>query len=300
MTISLSGQVQVVTGAGRGIGLAIAQAMAAAGAAIVVNDVEAEMAEAAAESIRAAGGRATTAVAAIGETEAADYCINTALEQFGRMDGIVANAGVLRDAILWKATDEDFDLVLRTHLRGSFTCGRAAARHFREMGQAGTVTLISSVAGQRGNVGQTAYSAAKAGITALARTWSMELSRAGVSVNAVVPTALTRMVATIPGLSEVVEAAERGEPIPHRLRHDLGLGTPEDVAPLAVFLASETGRTITGQCIGIGGDRLSLWSHPKEVALCQRTGGWSATSIAEAWEDKLSAHRQEVGIDLKT
>lgn len=293
-------QVQVITGAGRGIGLAIAEAMAAAGAAVVINDVDAEVAKAAAERIRASGGRAAVAVAAIGEAEAADLCIQTALEHFGRMDGLVANAGVLRDAILWKVTDEDFDQVLRTHLRGAFTCGRAAARHFRETGEGGVVTLVASVAGQRGNVGQTAYSAAKAGVAALARTWSMELARAGVSVNAIVPTALTRMVATIPGLGEAVEAAERGEPIPHWLRHDLGLGTPQDVAPLAVYLACEAGRQITGQCIGIGGDRLSIWSHPQEIALCQRDGGWSAESIAEAWEDTLSAHRQAVGIDQKS
>lgn len=300
MTTSLTGQVHIVTGAGRGIGLAIAQAMAKAGAAVVINDVEVEVAEAAAESIRVAGGRAAIAVAAIGETEAADHCIQIALEHFGRMDGLVANAGVLRDTILWKVTDEDFDQVLRTHLRGAFTCGRAGARHFRDAGQGGVITLVSSVAGQRGNVGQTAYSAAKAGVAAMARTWSMELSRAGVSVNAIVPTALTRMVATIPGLGEAVESAERGEPIPHRLRHDLGLGTPQDVAPLAVFLASGAGRQITGQCIGIGGDRLSLWSHPQEVALCQKEGGWNVESIAEAWEHTMSMHRQKVGIDQKT
>lgn len=300
MTSALTGQVHIVTGSGRGIGLAIAHAMAEAGAAVVINDVDADVAEAAADRIRAAGGRAAVAVAAIGETEAADHCIRVALDQFGRMDGLVANAGVLRDAILWKVTDDDFDSVLRTHLRGAFTCGRAAARYFREAEQGGTVTLVSSVAGQRGNVGQTAYSAAKAGVAALARTWSMELSRAGVSVNAIVPTALTRMVATIPGLGEVVEAAERGEPIPHRLRHELGLGTPQDVAPLAVFLASEAGRQITGQCIGIGGDRLSLWSHPQEIALCHQEGGWNADSIAEAWAHTMSMHRQKVGIDQKT
>ncbi|WP_127555913.1 SDR family NAD(P)-dependent oxidoreductase [Saccharospirillum alexandrii] len=300
MTSALTGQVHIVTGSGRGIGLAIAHAMAEAGAAVVINDVDADVAEAAADRIRAAGGRAAVAVAAIGETEAADHCIRVALDQFGRMDGLVANAGVLRDAILWKVTDDDFDSVLRTHLRGAFTCGRAAARYFREAEQGGTVTLVSSVAGQRGNVGQTAYSAAKAGVAALARTWSMELSRAGVSVNAIVPTAVTRMVATIPGLGEVVEAAERGEPIPHRLRHELGLGTPQDVAPLAVFLASEAGRQITGQCIGIGGDRLSLWSHPQEIALCHQEGGWNADSIAEAWAHTMSMHRQKVGIDQKT
>ena len=296
----LEGQVHVVTGAGRGIGRAIAEALAWAGASVVVNDIDEDTAGEAVEAIREAGGQAVAAVAAVGEAEAADLCIATAVESFGRMDGFVANAGVLRDAILWKATDEDFDLVIRTHLRGAFTCGRACARHFRETGQGGVLTLVSSVAGQRGNVGQTAYSAAKAGVAALARTWSMELARAGVSVNAIVPTALTRMVATIPGLGEAVEAAERGEAIPQELRGELGLGTPQDVAPLAVFLASDRGRQITGQCIGIGGDRLSLWSHPQEVALAMQTGGWRAEDIARAWDDSLSAHLQTVGIDKKT
>ncbi|MFC0200497.1 SDR family NAD(P)-dependent oxidoreductase [Paracoccus rhizosphaerae] len=295
----LDGQVHVVTGAGRGIGRAIAEALARAGASVVVNDVDDVVAGEAVEAIRYAGGQATAAVAAIGDAEAADLCVLTAIESFGRMDGFVANAGVLRDAILWKATDDDFDLVVRTHLRGTFTCGRACARHFRETGQGGVLMLVSSVAGQRGNVGQTAYSAAKAGVAALARTWSMELARAGVSVNAIVPTALTRMVATIPGLGKAVEAAERGEDIPHALRDDLGLGTPQDVAPLAVFLASEEGRQITGQCIGIGGDRLSLWSHPQEVALARQTGGWRAEDISRAWINTLSPHQQTVGIDQK-
>ncbi|WP_083217469.1 SDR family NAD(P)-dependent oxidoreductase [Thioclava sp. SK-1] len=305
MTISLNGQVYVVTGAGRGIGRAIAIALAAAGAAVVVNDLQADIAQSTVDQIIAEGGQAAPAVAAIGTAQAAALCIDTAVTEFGRMDGMVANAGVLRDAILWKATDEDFDLVIHTHLRGAFTCGRAAAQYFRQgglrgAGQGGVVMLVSSVAGQRGNPGQTAYSAAKAGVAALTRTWSMELSRSGVSVNAIVPTALTRMVATIPGLEDAVQAAERGAPIPERLRHDLGLGTAQDVAPLAVFLASEQGREITGQCIGIGGDRLSLWSHPQEVALCHHAGGWSAQSIARAWTTDLAAQRQSVGIGTKT
>ena len=300
MGIDLSGQVHVVTGAGRGIAQAIALAMADAGAAVVVNDIDGDVASDTVARITASGARATAVAAPIGDAAAADLCIDTALDHFGRMDGIVANAGVLRDAILWKATDEDFDLVVHTHLRGAFTCGRAAARHFRAVGQSGCIILVSSVAGQRGNVGQTAYAAAKAGVAALARTWSMELSRAGVSVNAMVPTALTRMVATIPGLDAAVDAAARGEAIPDDLRHDLGLGTADDVAPLAVFLASDAGRRITGQCIGIGGDRLSLWSHPQEIALCRSKGGWRADDIAAAWDDTLAPHRQDVGIDGKT
>ncbi|TXB65729.1 SDR family oxidoreductase [Paracoccus aurantiacus] len=298
--MSLKEQVVVVTGAGRGIGRAIALDMAQAGAAVVVNDVSEDVAGAVLSDIRAAGGSAAAAVAAIGDDTSAQLCVDTAIREFGRMDTFVANAGVLRDAILWKVEDDDFDLVIRTHLRGAMTCGRAAARYFRQAGHGGAIVLVSSVAGQRGNVGQTAYAAAKAGVAALARTWSMELARADVSVNAIVPTALTRMVATIPGLGEAVEAAERGEPIPHRLRHELGLGAPEDVAPLAVFLASDEGRAITGQCLGIGGDRLSIWSHPQEIDIRHSDGGWSAEGIARTWTDSFESLRQSVGIDLKT
>ena len=158
---------------------------------------------------------------------------------------------------------------------------------------------MGSVAGQRGNFGQTAYSAAKAGIAAMARTWSMELARAGVTVNAIVPTALTRMVATIPGFAEHVEAAERGEPLPERLRAGLGMGTAADVAPLFVFLASDRAAGVTGQCIGIGGDRLSLWSHPQEVAAELSAGGWTAETIADGWSGGVGAAPQSVGIEVQ-
>ena len=122
----------------------------------------------------------------------------------------------------------------------------------------------------------------------------MELKRDGVTVNAVIPIALTRMVATIPGLAEVVEAAERGEPVPAEMRAD-GLGTADDVAPLIVFLASDEAAGITGQAIGIGGDKLAVWSHPAEVGVEHREGGWTADEIAAGWHDRLSVHRQPVG-----
>ncbi|SDY60883.1 SDR family NAD(P)-dependent oxidoreductase [Citreimonas salinaria] len=297
MSGALEGQVAVVTGAGRGIGRAAARALAASGAAVVVNDLDADVAEAVTAEIRDTGGRAETVVAPIGPTEGADACVNRAVERFGRLDIMVANAGVLRDSVLWKTEDDAFDLVVQTHLRGAFTCGRAAARHFRGAGQGGRILLVGSPAGQRGNFGQTAYAAAKAGVAAMARTWSMELARAEVTVNAVIPTALTRMVATIPGLEDAVAAVERGEDVPAKLR-EAGLGTPEDVAPLFVFLASPAAAGITGQCIGIGGDRLSLWSHPDEAATVHSSGGWSADSIAARWEDFAGDHLQTVGVKL--
>lgn len=296
----LSGKVAVITGAGRGIGRAAAMDMAAAGAAVVVNDLDADVAEAVVADIRAAGGKAAPLAAAIGSEDAAEACVEAALENFGRLDAFCANAGVLRDSVLWKTEAANFDLVIETHLRGAFTCGRAAARHFRDAGHGGAIILVSSIAGQRGNFGQTAYSAAKAGVAALARTWSMELARAEVTVNAIVPTALTRMVATIPGLEDAVAAAERGEPIPDRLRRELGLGRPEDVAPLFTYLASDAARSVTGQCIGIGGDRLSIWSHPQEIATGISPGGWNADAIAADWDTLFADHIQTVGIDQKT
>ena len=297
--IRLNGKVVVVTGSGRGIGLEAARALAAAGAAVVVNDVDAAAADAAVAEITAAGGRAVTAVAAIGGTAAAELCVSTALEAFGGLDAMVTNAGILRDRVLWNTADEDFDAVVATHLRGTFTCARAAMRHFRSRPGGGRLILLSSIAGQRGNFGQTAYSAAKAGIAALARTWSMEGAKAGVTANAVVPNALTRMVATMPVFADAAAAVERGEAVPDALRVGMGMGTAADVAPLFVFLASDQSAAVTGQCIGIGGDRLSVWSHPQEVEAAYRPGGWTAEGIAAAWGTELGRESQPVGIDFK-
>ena len=297
--MDLGGKVAVVTGAGQGIGLQAARALAAAGAAVVVNDVEAGLAEAAVAGIEQEGGRAVTAVAAIGTAEAAELCVERALSAFGRLDAMCANAGILRDRVLWNTEDADFDAVIATHLRGTFTCARAAIRHFRSRPGGGRLILVSSIAGQRGNFGQTAYSAAKAGIAAFARTWSMEAAKAGVTVNAIVPNALTRMVATMPIFAEAAAAVERGEPVPDQLRVGMGMGTAADVAPLFVFLASDRSAGITGQCIGIGGDRLSVWSHPQEVEAVYRPGGWTADAIAEAWGAEIGQTPQSVGITFE-
>ncbi len=296
--IRLDGKVAIVTGSGRGIGLAAARALAMAGASVVVNDVDAGAAEAAVKDIIAAGGQAVAAVVPIGSAEAADLCVERALSAFGRLDAMCANAGILRDRVLWNTTDADFDAVIETHLRGSFTCARAAMRHFRGRPGGGRIVLMASIAGQRGNFGQTAYSAAKAGIAAFARTWSMECAKAGVTVNAIVPNALTRMVATIPGFEEYAASAERGEPLPAKLRAGMGMGTAEDVAPLFVFLASDRAAGVTGQCIGLGGDKLSLWAHPQEVTAAYRDGGWTADTIAEAWSSSVGVAPQAVGINF--
>ncbi|QFZ19520.1 SDR family oxidoreductase [Saccharothrix syringae] len=295
--MDLLDKVAVVTGSGRGLGRAYAEALARAGAAVVVNDVDAEAANAVAKGIAGNGGRAVASVGAVGPAETADELVATAVREFGRLDVMVTNAGVLRDKVLWKMTDEDFDTVVDVHLRGTFTCARAAAARMREQGEGGSLVLISSPAGQRGNFGQTNYAAAKAGIVAMARTWAMELARARITVNAVVPVAATEMTRTIPAFAPVIEEAERtGAPLPGWLRRAHGLGTVEDVAPLVVFLASDAARDITGQAIGVGGDRLALWAHPKEKAVAFAEGGWTADALAEAWGTGVGAEPETYGI----
>jgi len=216
----------------------------------------------------------------VGSTETAEALVARAVEAYGRLDVMVTNAGVLRDKVLWKMTDEDFDLVVQTHLRGTFTCARAAAIRFREQGEGGRIIVVGSPAGQYGNFGQTNYAAAKAGIVAFARTWAMELARANVTVNAIVPTAWTRMTASIPIYEPLIGRDE----FPPEVRREHALGGPEDCAPLVVYLASEAAAGVTGQAIGIGGDRLSLYSHPAEIAHELRDGGWTADAIADAIE----------------
>lgn len=295
---TLDGKVAVVTGSGRGLGRAYAMALAAAGASVVVNDLDETAAADTVRDITEAGGRAVSEIAAIGDSEAAEALVDRAVSEFGRLDVMVTNAGVLRDKVLWKMTDEDFDLVIRTHMRGTFTCARAAAIQMREQGEDGRIIVVGSPAGQHGNFGQTNYAAAKAGIVAFARTWSLELARSGITVNAVVPTAWTHMTATIPIYAPLTALVETGEPLPDDVRREHALGMPEECAPLVVFLASEAGAGVTGQAIGIGGDRLTLYSHPAELAVAYNDGGWTAEEIAAQFAEKFAGSLQSSGVTL--
>ncbi|NUU20472.1 MAG: SDR family oxidoreductase, partial [Streptomycetaceae bacterium] len=162
--------------------------------------------------------------------------------------------------------------------------------------EGGSLVMIGSPAGQRGNFGQTNYAAAKAGIAAMVRTWSMELGRAGITVNAVVPVAATAMTETIPAFAPFIEAMRRGEPLPDVLRKGEGFGTPEDCAALVAYLVSDAARGVTGQCVGIGGDKLALWSHPQEVSVAYADGGWTPAAIAAAWSTSVGRTPESVGI----
>ncbi|MEV7694337.1 SDR family NAD(P)-dependent oxidoreductase [Microbacterium sp. NPDC089189] len=293
--MSLDGKVAIVTGSGRGLGLAYAQELARQGASVVINDVDADTAAAAVATIEDAGGSAVAVVAPVGPTTTAQELVRTAVERFGRLDILVTNAGVLRDTVLWKMSDDDFDTVIGVHLRGTFTCVREAATYMRANEIAGRIICIGSPTGQRGNFGQTNYAAAKAGIVGMVRTWALELKKAGITANAVIPVAATAMTATVPYFAAAVEADAAGEPMPEFYRHGLGFGTSDDVSGLIAYLASDAASGVSGQAIGVGGDRIQLWSHPEPVVTAYHEGGWSTEALEAEFPATIGESLQSVG-----
>ncbi|MDQ3784264.1 MAG: SDR family oxidoreductase [Actinomycetota bacterium] len=247
---SLQGRVCIVTGAGHGIGRAVAEAFAHQGARVVVNDVD----RAAAEEV--VGGLGSDAVAddhAIGTVAAADGLLLVALEIFGRVDVLVNNAGVLRDRMLHNMSEEEFDEVIRVHLKGTWACGRATVRHWRPLAKAEgpgapnrKIINVTSASGLIGAAGQSNYAAAKMGIVGLTKSWARELGPLSINVNAVAPAALTGM--TEPLMANREAAAKR------LARFPLGrYGSPEEIAPAFVYLASPDSDYVTGQILCVDG-----------------------------------------------
>ncbi len=293
--MDLTGKVAIVTGSGQGLGLAYAKELARAGASVVVNDVRQETADTAVAEIVAEGGQAVAVVAPVGSTETAQALVAAAVDTFGRLDILVTNAGILRDKVLWKMTDEDFDAVVNVHLRGTFTCAREAVNRFRAQGEGGRIICIGSPAGQRGNFGQTNYSGAKAGIVGMVRTWAMELKKAGITANAVCPVAVTAMTETVPVFKPFIDEAKETGVLPDIIRREVGMGTPEDVAGVIAFLASDAAADITGQAISIGGDRLALWSHPEMTETAYHEGGFGVDDVAAVWPGTFANNLESVG-----
>ena len=285
----LQGKACVVTGAGQGIGAAIAKAMAAAGAQVLVNDIQADKAALTVKSIREAGGVAEADDTDISSFGGADALIDRCLADFDAIDILVNTAGILRDRMSFNTSAADWDAVIAVCLTGTFACSRAAVRWMRDEKRGGRIINLTSRSGLRGNVGQTNYAAAKAGVLGITRTMAQELVKYGITVNAISPRAETAMTASIP--NDV--AAKRDAHLGHggvRRR-----GSPEEIAPVAVFLALDESAWINGQVVGIGGDKLSLWSHPKEVAEAFSFGGWSLQQLRDHFKPTVGYELQSVG-----
>jgi NAD(P)-dependent dehydrogenase (short-subunit alcohol dehydrogenase family) len=267
----LAGKVVAVTGAGRGIGRAVALAAAAEGARVVVNDYgvsvdgaspSSEVAEAVVKEIESAGGEAVAVADDVSTMAGGRRIVDTALSSFGRLDGAVCVAGILRERMLFNMAEEEWDPVLATHLKGTFTVFRAASAVMRKQRSG---TLIGFTSGNhQGSVSQANYSAAKGGVISLVRSAALGLHKYGVTANAVAPVARTRMSANVP-----MELKE--------------IGDPEDVAALVTYLLSDRARDqrITGQVYTIAGPKLAVWSQPRELRAAYAEGSWTPERIAD-------------------
>ncbi len=265
------GRVVIVTGAGRGIGRGHALEFARQGAKVVVNDLGAELdgsggstgpAGEVVDAIRASGGEAVANGDDVADWEGAQRLVRTAVDAFGRLDVLVNNAGFLRDRMIVSTSEEEWDAVIRVHLKGHFAPTRFAAAYWREQQKAGVpvdgrVINTSSGAGLMGSVGQGTYSAAKAGIAALTMVESAELGRYGVTANAIAPAARTRM-------TEAVFADTMAEPDGDAF----DAMAPDNVAPLVVWLGSSESKGVTGRVFEVEGGILSVadgWQHGAPV-----------------------------------
>jgi len=285
----LQGKVAVVTGSGRGVGRGIALALAREGAKVVINDVGCEVdgrgsaqdpAAQVVNEIKAMGGDAAPNYDSVASFSGAENIIKTAVEKFGRIDILVNNAGIVRDKSIAKMTEDDFDAVLAVHLKGTFNCGRHAIPIMREQGY-GRVINITSSAGLRGNFGQSNYGAAKAGIMGLTLVWAIELGKYGVTVNAMAPAGLTRMVGTIPGME--------GKEPPPEMNAELN-------GPMVAFLASEKAAHVNGQIFGRRGFGYTIFQQPRPIAMMYKPGGLSASEIAANFDGVFLEHLQPIGI----
>jgi NAD(P)-dependent dehydrogenase (short-subunit alcohol dehydrogenase family) len=279
MTHCLENKVILVTGAGRGIGRDMALLAAQEGAAVVVNDLggaadgegadEGPAGSVVAE-IRAAGGKAVANTDSVAEAAGAERMVKTAVEQFGKIDCVVNNAGILRDRIFHRMSHVDWKMVIDVHLMGSFNVSRAAAGYFREQ-QGGSYVHFTSTSGLIGNFGQANYAAAKMGIVGLSKSIALDMARFNVRSNCISPFAWSRLIGTIP--TETPEEKARVERI-----KTMGA---EKIAPLAVFLASDLSRDVSGQIFGIRRNEVFLMSQPRPIRSVHRSEGWTAQTLAE-------------------
>jgi NAD(P)-dependent dehydrogenase (short-subunit alcohol dehydrogenase family) len=287
----LDGRVVVVTGAGRGVGREHALLMAAEGAKVVVNDLGGEQdgtgrstgpAQDVVDEIVAAGGEAVANGDSVADWEGSQRIINTAVETYGDLHAVVNNAGILRDRMLVNMTEEEFDLVIAVHLKGTFLTMRHAAAYWREKTKAGetvkaSIVNTSSTSGLHSNPGQTNYGAAKSGIATMSIIAAQELARYGVRVNAIAPSARTRMTLATPGLGERIAAPEDGT---------FDKWDPANISPLVAWLCTED-CPATAQVYWTGGNQVARYLEWARADIATTDGRWEIDDLAAqvgAWE----------------
>jgi NAD(P)-dependent dehydrogenase (short-subunit alcohol dehydrogenase family) len=281
MTERLDGRVALVTGAGRGLGAAVARRLAAAGAAVVVNDfgvtlegaVEDEQpAAAVVREITEAGGSACIDTGDVSDFDAAKAMVDLAVEQFGKLDIVVNVAGIIRDRMLWNMTPDEWDAVIRVHMRGSFNTSRHAATLWRELGDADNgrrIINFISTGGLFGAIGQPNYAAAKMGMVGLTYSCANALARMGATCNALAPAASTRMTG-----APVDDAAA--------VRR-----SPENVATVVQWLAGPRAAWCNGQVVSARGFDVSLYALPRPIARLRNDGPWDITALADLADEEF-------------
>tara|TARA_B100000949_G_C14260923_1_gene442821 strand:+ start:446 stop:1363 length:918 start_codon:yes stop_codon:yes gene_type:complete len=291
----LDGKVILVTGGGNGIGKECALLAAKEGAKVVVNDLggtltgddagDAGPAEKVAQEIRAAGGEAVSNSDSVTDYKAVEGMIEQAKDEFGGLHGIMNPAGILRDGMFHKMSEEDWKAVIDVHLHGSFNVTRASVNHFRDQ-EDGSYVLFTSTTGLIGNIGQANYGAAKLGIASLSRIIAMEGERKNVRSNVIAPFAWTRMIASIPVKDEA--GKERVERMKNGMRAD-------QVAQLAVTLCADKAKDVSGQIFSVRGNEVILFDQPRPVKSVARLEGWTPETLLEQGLPSMKGSFMDLG-----
>uniref|UniRef100_E6VGS5 Short-chain dehydrogenase/reductase SDR n=1 Tax=Rhodopseudomonas palustris (strain DX-1) TaxID=652103 RepID=E6VGS5_RHOPX len=279
MAKALDGKVIIVTGAGRGIGREIALLAAREGAKVVINDpgvasdgsgTDAAPAEQVVEEIKKEGGTAVANFESVAEAIPASKIVKQAVDTYGKLDGVVNNAGILRDAIFHRMSIDAFEQVIKVHLMGTFYVSHAAARLFREQ-ESGSFVHFTSTSGLIGNFGQANYAAAKLGIVGLSKSIALDMQRFNVRSNCVSPFAWSRLIGTIPTETEAEKA---------RVARMQQMG-PEKIAPLSVYLLGDAAKDVSGQIFAVRMNEIFLMGQSRPIRSVHRDGGWTCESLAE-------------------
>lgn len=269
---ALDGKVVAVTGAGRGIGRAVAEFCASEGAAVVVNDYgvsidgnepTSEIADEVVDGIKSAGGKAVANANSVTTMAGGASIVQSAVDTFGRLDGVVTVAGILRERMFFNMQEDEWDPVVETHLKGTFTVWRAAAPVFKEQKSGSFVAFTSGAFA--GSVAQANYAAAKGGIVSLARSVAAGMYKYGVRSNVIAPVAKSRMSGNVP--------------------FGIEMGEPEDVAPMVGYLLSDLSQDVTGQIYTANGGKIAVWNQPVEVREMRTEGRWTIDEIASRFDE---------------